>query len=126
MSSQPCILRTGLSCSELTALSAVRSELVQWEIFTFIFISPAGLYSLIWFGLWVFLVVFSFSLKKSRNLLKDIFLSMKIKRKRGAVEGNKTYARGAGEMAPWVRAQSALLKDMGSIPNTHLATHSCL
>jgi hypothetical protein len=28
-------------------------------------------------------------------------------------------AKGAGEMAPWLRAHSALAEEPGSIPNTH-------
>ena len=33
---------------------------------------------------------------------------------------------GAGEMAQWLRALTALPKDPGSIPSTHMTTHNCL
>ena len=31
----------------------------------------------------------------------------------------------AGEMAQWLRALAALREDLGSIPSTHKAAHSC-
>ncbi|CAH6901579.1 Dclk2 [Phodopus roborovskii] len=31
-----------------------------------------------------------------------------------------------GEMAQWLRALAALPEDLGSVPSTHMATHSCL
>ena len=33
---------------------------------------------------------------------------------------------GAGEMAQWLRALTAPPEDLGSIPSTHMAAHSCL
>jgi hypothetical protein len=34
--------------------------------------------------------------------------------------------QGAGEMAQWLRALTALPKDLGSIPRTHMVAHSHL
>jgi hypothetical protein len=33
-------------------------------------------------------------------------------------------ARGAGEMAQWLRAQTALIENLGSVLSTHVAVHN--
>jgi hypothetical protein len=38
---------------------------------------------------------------------------------------NNMY-KGAGEMDQWLRTLAALPRDLGSIPSTHGAAHSCL
>ena len=38
----------------------------------------------------------------------------------------KTCLSGAGEMAQWLGALTALPEDLGSIPSTHMAAHNCL
>jgi hypothetical protein len=40
---------------------------------------------------------------------------------RGAGKSSRT-----GDMAQQLRAQSTLPKDLGSIPNTHIAAHNCI
>ena len=46
--------------------------------------------------------------------------------RRSRVFDTKIGQSGTGEMAQWLRALSDLPEDLGSVPSTYVAAHSCL